>query len=243
MVDASAVAVLAGLIKLSLEFAQVGVDVLQDCGVIGLVQLRAATRLSIPPFGGNPSAFGVACQSGTSPRVRVIRRFRLLPLLAVLLLASCTSNAPSPQERERLAEQQRLLLLCQRHQQQLPELLRRFEAAQQGLARVSEQSYVPSSAPKSLDPEEQRRLTIYDQQSEQDQYEQEVDAWRRTEAERRERWEAEQAAKQRNAVQAFKAAAQGLRQVHSELLLPGAPLRLNSAEVARFSSCQPERFR
>ena len=70
-----------------------------------------------------------------------------------------------------------------------------------------------------------------------------MDAWRRTEAERRERWEAEQAAKQRDAVQAFNAAAQALRQVYPELLLPGAPLRLNSAEVARFSSCQPERFR
>lgn len=173
----------------------------------------------------------------------MIRRFRLLPLLAVVLLASCTSNAPSPEERERLAQQQRLLSLCQRHQQQLPALLSRFEAAQQDLARVNEQAYAPSAAPAPLDPAEQRRLTIYDQQSEQDQYEQTVDAWRRREAERRERWEAEQAAAQRAAVQTVNAAAQALRQVHPELLLPGAPPRLNTAEVDRFRSCQPKRFR
>ena len=243
MVDAGGVAALAGLIELSLEFGEVGVDGLQNGDLIGSIELRAATRGPIPPFGGNPSAFGLACQSGLSPRVRVIRRIRLLPLMAVLLLASCTSKAPSPEERERLAEQQRLLSLCQRHQQQLPELLSRLDAAQQGLARVKEQAYVPSSAPAPLDPEEQRRLTIYDQQSEQDQYEQAVDVWRRREAERRERWEAEQAAQQRAAVQQLNAAAQALRQVNAELLLPGSPPRLNSAEVDRFRSCQPGRFR
>jgi len=173
----------------------------------------------------------------------VIRRFRLLPLMAVLLLASCKSNAPSPKERERLAEQQRQLALCQRHQARQPELLKRFAAAQQQRARVNERVYQPSAAPQPLDPEEQRRLTIYDQQSEQDQYAQAVDAWRRTEADRRDRWEADQTAQQSAALQALNGAAQALRQVHAELILPGSLPRLNSAEVERFRSCEPERFR
>ena len=38
----------------------------------------------------------------------MIRRFRLLALLAVVCAAGCSSNAPSVQERERLAEQEKL---------------------------------------------------------------------------------------------------------------------------------------
>ena len=173
----------------------------------------------------------------------MIRRFRLLALLAVVVLAGCRSTAPSPQERERLAAQQRLLALCARHQQRLPGLLERFDAAQRTLAAARQISYTPSPAPKPLDPEEQRRLTIYDQQTEQEIYEQAVDAWRQQEAERRERWEQAQAAKQAAAAEALKAAASALRQVHPELLLAGASPRLNAEEVERFRSCQPEQFR
>ena len=176
-------------------------------------------------------------------RVRVIRRFRLLALLAVVVLAGCRSTAPLPQERERLAEQQRLLALCTRHQQRLPGLLERFAAAQRALAAVRKASYIPSPAPRPLDPEEQRRLTIYDQQTEQDLHEQAVDAWRQQEAERRERWERAQIAQEDAAAEALQAAAAALRQVHPELLQAGASPRLNTEEVERFRSCQPERFR
>jgi hypothetical protein len=173
----------------------------------------------------------------------VIRRFRLLALLAVVVATGCRSTAPSPQERERLAEQQRLLSLCTRNQQRLPDLLERFDAAQSRLASLRQTVYTPSPGPKPLDPEEQRRLTIYDQQTEQDLYEQAVDAWRQQEAERRERWERAQAEKQAAAGEALKAAASALRQVHPELLLDGASPRLNPEEVERFRSCQPEQFR
>ena len=173
----------------------------------------------------------------------MIRRFRLLALLAVVVVTGCRSTAPSPQERERLAEQQRLLSLCTRNQQRLPDLLERFDAAQSRLASLRQTVYTPSPGPKPLDPEEQRRLTIYDQQTEQDLYEQAVDAWRQQEAERRERWERAQAEKQAAAGEALKAAASALRQVHPELLLDGASPRLNPEEVERFRSCQPEQFR
>ena len=173
----------------------------------------------------------------------MIRRFRLLALLAVVVVTGCRSTAPSPQERERLAEQQRLLSLCTSNQQRLPGLLESFDAAQSRLASVRQAPYTPSPGPKPLDPEEQRRLTIYDQQTEQDLYEQAVDAWRQQEAERRERWEQAQAAKEVAAAEALKAAASALRQVHPELLLAGASPRLNPKEVERFRSCQPEQFR
>jgi hypothetical protein len=111
------------------------------------------------------------------------------------------------------------------------------------LASVRQTVYRPSPGPKPLDPEEQRRLTIYDQQTEQDLYEQAVDAWRQQEAERRERWERAQAEKEAAAGEALKAAASALRQVHPELLLDGASPRLNPEEVERFRGCQPEQFR
>ena len=176
-------------------------------------------------------------------RVLVLRRFRLLALLAVVVVSGCRSTAPSPQERERLAQQQRLLALCTSNQQRLPALLERFDAAQRQVSAVRQTAYSPSPAPQPLDPEEQRRLTIYDQQTEQDLHEQAVDAWRQQEAARRERWERTQAAQVDAAETALKGAAAALRQVHPELLLPGASPRLNDAEVERFRLCQPERFR
>jgi hypothetical protein len=173
----------------------------------------------------------------------VIRRHRLLPLLAVVLLAGCGPDPTTIAERERRAEQQRLLELCQRQRQKLPVLLARFEAAERSLAAVQEARYTPTPGPAPLDPEEQRRLTIYDQQIEQDLHEQAVDAWRRVEAERRERWEREHRVRKRAALDALNAAAVPLRQLHPELLQVGAPPRLNSAEVERFRECSAERFR
>ncbi|MFM2172647.1 MAG: hypothetical protein RLZZ54_574 [Cyanobacteriota bacterium] len=173
----------------------------------------------------------------------MIRRFRLLALLAVVCVAGCKPSGPSLQERERLAEQQRLLALCQRLQPRLPAALERFVLAQQELAAVRQSSYAPTAPPKPLDQEEQRRLTIYDQQTEEDLHEQAMEAWRLAESERRERWEAEHSAQERAAAEAFNAAANSLQQLHPELLQAGSPPRLNRDEVERFSSCKPERFR
>jgi hypothetical protein len=173
----------------------------------------------------------------------VIRRFRLLALLAVVCVAGCKPSGPSLQERERLAEQQRLLALCQRLQPRLPSALERFVLAQQELAAVRQSSYAPTAPPKPLDPEEQRRLTIYDQQTEEDLHEQAMEAWRLAETDRRERWELEHTKQEQAAREAFHAAASSLQQLHPELLQAGTPPRLNLPEVDRFRACPPERFR
>jgi hypothetical protein len=173
----------------------------------------------------------------------VIRRFRLLALMAAMCLAGCGSNAPSLQEREQMAKQQQLLDLCLRVQPRLPAALQRFNSAQQELVAVRAATYLPSAPPKPLDPEEQRRLTIYDQQTEQDLYEQSVETWRRAEAGRRDRWERQQSQRDRNAADAFNAAAQSLQQLHPELLRVGSPPQLNNEEVELFRTCKPERFR
>ena len=173
----------------------------------------------------------------------MIRRFRLLALLAVVCVAGCKPSGPSLQERERLAEQQRLLALCQRLQPRLPAALERFVLAQQELAAVRQSSYAPTAPPKPLDQEEQRRLTIYDQQTEEDLHEQAMEAWRRAESERRERWELEHTKQEQAAREAFDAAASSLQQLHPELLQAGTPPRLNLPEVDRFRACPPERFR
>lgn len=196
-----------------------------------------------PHLGATDQSLASPCQTESSQRVCVIRRFRLLALLAVVCAAGCSSNAPTVQERERLAEQQRLLALCQTLQPRLPAALQRFERAQQQLAVVRQSTYQPTEPPKPLDQDEQRRLTIYDQQTEADLHEQAVEAWRRAESERRERWEAEHSAQERAAADAFNAATNALQQLHPELLQAGSPPRLNPNEVERFGTCQPERFR
>ena len=142
-----------------------------------------------------------------------------------------------------MAKQQQLLDLCLRVQPRLPAALQRFNSAQQELVAVRTATYLPSAPPKPLDPEEQRRLTIYDQQTEQDLYEQSVETWRRAEADRRDRWERQQSQRDRNAADAFNAAAQSLQQLHPELLRVGSPPQLNNEEVERFRTCKPERFR
>lgn len=171
------------------------------------------------------------------------RRLRLLPLLLVLVLLGCSADRRSVADRERQARLQRLLQACRQQQQRLPSLLDAFAAAESRLADIRNRSYVASAPPTPLNPDEQRRLTIYDQQVEQDLHEQAVDAWRRSEAEQRERWERDQQGQQQEALDALLSAALPLRQLHGDLLVPGSPPRLNGPEVERFRQCKPEQFR
>jgi len=179
----------------------------------------------------------------------VIRRHRLqplsllLPLMGAALLGGCGPDPRTVAERQRLAEQQRWIQQCQQLRPRLPQLLLAFEAAERDLAAVRAATYTPTPGPKPLDPNEQRRLTLEDQQTEQDLHDQAVEAWRLVEDQRRERWVRSQAARQQQAGVELDQAAAGLRQLHPDLVLAGSPPRLNASEVQRFRACSAERFR
>ena len=171
------------------------------------------------------------CQHEPSSRHRVNRPRRLpalLPLAALTLLIAGISGChpgPSPAERAqqaRLAEQRRQQLRCQQLSRQLQPLQQRFRAAKGQLQRFDAVAYVPSAAPKPLDPEEQSRLTIYDQQTEQEIYDTAVESWRQREAERRGVWSAERAAARQPLQSELNAAAAALRPLEAERRrLPG----------------------
>jgi hypothetical protein len=167
----------------------------------------------------------------------------LLPLMGAALLGGCGPDPRTVAERQRLAEQQRWIKHCQQLRPRLSQLLQAFEAAERDLAAVRAAPYTPTPGPKPLDPNEQRRLTLEDQQTEQDLHDQAVEAWRLVEDQHRERWERSQAARQQQAVEEHDQAAAGLRRLHPDLLLAGALPRLNDPVVQRFRACSAERFR
>ena len=93
-------------------------------------------------------------------------------LLLVTLLAGCRGpDYREVQKKRAAAEQQRrqAQLLCQQTRQALPPLLAGFSRSRDRLASIESEAYVPSPAPAPLDPEEQRRLAVYDQEIEQEQ--------------------------------------------------------------------------
>jgi hypothetical protein len=91
-----------------------------------------------------------------------------------------------------------------------------------------------------LNPDEQRRLTIYDQQTEQALYNEAVAAWRRSEQAYRQSWQLDYQERQKRADQAQFAAAQALQRIDPQLLLPGDPPRLADAQVERYRLCVSE---
>jgi squalene cyclase len=98
-------------------------------------------------------------------------------------------------------------------------------------------------APLPLDPEEQRLLTIYDQQTEQEQYEQAVAEWRRSEAKRRLVWQEALQQRQEAAVTERDQLADQLRTIHPALLTAAKPPSLDAKELERFLACSVERQR
>lgn len=172
---------------------------------------------------------------------------RLLGALVVLALlagaqAGCR-RSPSEAERRQAAERQRALESCRRYRGDLPQRLERFTAERQALLALRAETYRPIPGPKPLDPEEQSRLTIYDQQSEQELYEQALAAWQEREQLRRAAWAVRQRERLRSAEASFGRAAAALRQVSPALLDGAAVPATRPEEVARYRSCAPEAFR
>ncbi|MGA0997205.1 MAG: hypothetical protein ACO3SL_07185, partial [Vulcanococcus sp.] len=88
-----------------------------------------------------------------------------------------------------------------------------------------------------------RLLTIYDQQTEQEQYEQAVAEWRRSEAKRRLVWQEALQQRQEAAVTERDQLAAQLRTIHPALLTAAKPPSLDAKELERFLACSVERQR
>jgi hypothetical protein len=176
-----------------------------------------------------------------------MRQRRLLGALVVLALLAGAQmgcqRGPSEAERRQAVERQRALERCRRQRGELPERLQRFTAERQGLLALRAEAYRPSPGPKPLDPDEQSRLTIYDQQSEQEQYDQALAAWQEREQGRRAAWRARHQTRLKAAEADFGRAAAALRQVSPALLDGAAVPAIEPAEVARYRHCSPEAFR
>jgi len=176
-----------------------------------------------------------------------MRQPRLLGALVVLALLAGAQpgcrRSPSEAQRRQAVERQQALERCRRYRGDLPQRLQRFTAERQALLALQAEAYRQSPGPKSLDPDEQSRLTIYDQQSEQEQYDQALSAWQEREQLRRAAWAVRQRERLHSAEASFGRAAAALRQVSPALLDGAAVPATRPEEVARYRSCSPEAFR
>ena len=160
-------------------------------------------------------------------------------VLALLLLASCSGR----QQKQDIEAKRQALLQCRRYRESLPPLVERYRATESRLKAIEAESFTPALAPLPLDPEEQRLLTIYDQQTEQEQYEQAVADWRRSEAKRRLVWRDAHRQRQNAASLERDQLADQLRTIHPALLSQGQPPSLDVAELKRFLACSTEQLR
>ena len=170
---------------------------------------------------------------------------RLLPGLLALawMLAACSGRSPQPPPRGADAVDSAKLARCRRSQAALPELVARFRASEAEQQRLAAERYSPSPGPKPLDPEEQRRLTIYDQQTEQEQYNEAQRLWLAQEAERRQQWQSRQDQRLQQAAAALAEHAAALKAVSDELVIAAPVPRLNTPALERWLQCRPEQFR
>jgi len=165
------------------------------------------------------------------------------PLLLVVLLsaglASCSRIPDRRQEQLRAAEQQRLKreAQCRSDRQRLLPLVEAVQRSQDRVAAIEAQAYGPTAPPAPLDPQEQRRLAIYDQEIEQEQYDQAYAAWQAQEADRRALWSSERRERLRQAREQRAAAVAALQAQAPALLRATTPPELNQPELQRRLSC------
>jgi len=178
-------------------------------------------------------------------------RWRVVPLLQAGLLGGLLAGAltacrgPSPDralEQQRQQQQARLQqqLRCERQRRALQPLVDSFQQHRATLLAIDAEVYGPSPGPKPLDPEEQRRLAIYDQEIEQEQYEKALAAWKEREAQRYRAWRSEQAARRAAAHDALAAAAAKLRAIAPAVVSSSDPPGLRQAELQPLLRCRPE---
>ena len=86
-------------------------------------------------------------------------------VLALLLLASCSGRQQKEAQNQDTEAKRQALVQCRRYRESLPPLVERYRETESRLKAIEEESFTPALAPLPLDPEEQRLLTIYDQQA------------------------------------------------------------------------------
>lgn len=163
--------------------------------------------------------------------------------LLAALLAACGGTAPQQHERARSAALQRdreAWDLCQRSRAVLPERLAAWRQARRALASVEAETYAATAPPKPLDPEEQRRLAIYDQELEQEQYNQALERWRQQEQPRRAAWQQAWSQRRAAAQADLTRASEALRRISPALLATGVSAEPNSKQLARLQVCLRE---
>ena len=170
-----------------------------------------------------------------------MRRPRPLAItgLLMLLLAGCGLRDARQLERQRAeqAQRQQALQRCERERRSLSPLVEALSRADDRLAVVEAEGYEPSPAPKPLDPEEQQRLAIYDQEMEQEQYDKAHLAWQQLESKRRALWRREHRERLAEARQQREAAAETLRAQAPALFSNPEALELNQAAVEQRLAC------
>jgi len=238
----------SGFLQLASVLSDVGVDAFQRLSWPTGYSYGGGPRPRYPHLGSISAEAAAATDNmdGNS-RITVIRFPRLLAvLLLVVWLGACSSRGRKPVDPtlSKAEEQQRKALQqCRRYRQSLPLLRQRFGETQKRLQAIAAERFVPAMAPLPLDPEEQRLLTIYDQETEQQIYDEALAAWKRSEAERRQVWEQARAQRRAAAEQERDQLAEQLRTISPDLLRSGNPLSLNPEQMQRYLSCKPENFR
>lgn len=177
----------------------------------------------------------LACLPRVTPRVTRL----LLALLVSAGVSSCARSPDPRQAQQRAAELQRRnqQIRCRRDREQLPPLVEGLRRTESKVAAIEAQAYVPSAAPAPLDPEEQRRLAIYDQEIEQEQYDQAYAAWQDREAQRRAAWRSDRRERLSRAREQRAAAAAALQAQAPDLLRATDPPQLDQDVLQRRLSC------
>jgi hypothetical protein len=159
------------------------------------------------------------------------------------LLSACGGAQPDRTQeiqRQQRARQQERLARCDQQRNTLSPLVKSFQQRRAQLLAINAEAYVPSPGPRPLDPDEQRRLAIYDQEIEQEQYQQALAAWEAREAERFTAWRNEHAARREEAATALASAAQRLRAIAPGVVSGSRPPALQRGALQRLLSCQPQ---
>lgn len=148
-------------------------------------------------------------------------------LTTLITLCACSRQSADPvaeraEARRRLALQRR----CGQELAALPRLQDALQRSEQRRLRLEQEVYRPAPAPTPLDPDEQRRLAIYDQEVEQEQYNQALARWQELEVQRQALWQRQRRERLDAARQARVTAVAALRRHQASLKrLGGCGLR------------------